>query len=81
MNDLKRNVVFVGLTENQQKLISEDSYKWDKFPKLIFEETLDAALKHQGFLIVIKAENMPNNFLKFDINNRHYFKNYDIIKL
>ena len=77
MNDIKRNVVFVGFSDNQKKLVSEDSYKWDKFPKLIFEETIDAALKHQGFLIVIKAENMPNNFLEFDINNRHYFKNYD----
>ena len=77
MNNLKRNVVFVGFNENQKKLISEDSYKWDKFPKLIFEDTLDGALKHQGFLIVIKIDNMPNNFLNFDVNNRHYFKNFD----
>ena len=77
MNNLKRNVVFVGLTKNQQKLISEASYKWDKFPKLIFENTLDVALKHQGFMIVIKIENMPSSFLEFDINNRHYFKNFD----
>lgn len=77
MNNLKRNVVFVGLTENQEKLIREEGYKWDKFPKLIFENNLEDALKHQGFMLVIKMDEMPDSFLNFDINNRHYFKNFD----
>ena len=51
----KRNIVFVGFTATQEKLIKEDNYyKVNRFPKFIFVDTLEDALKHQGFMMIIK---------------------------
>lgn len=73
----KRNVVLVNFNLHQQKLIIEDNKKIDKFPKMVFVNTLEEALKHQGFLLVVKQDDMPINLINFDINNRYKFRKYN----
>lgn len=72
----KRNIVFVGFTATQEKLIKEDNYyKVNRFPKFIFIDNLEEALKHQGFMIIIKNLEIEN-FIDYDINNRHQFRKF-----
>ena len=81
MNNIKRNIVLVGFKLNEQKMILKDYVKWDKFPKFIFVETLEEALKHQGFMLLIKDLEFKENFYNFDINNRHCFRKYIMVKI
>ena len=72
----KRNIVFVGFTPRQEKLIREDNYyKVNRFPKFIFVDTLEEALKHQGFMLIIKNFEI-DNFTTYDIDNRHQFRKF-----
>ena len=81
MNNIKRNVVFVGFNKREQKMFLEDFSKWDKFPKFIFLDTLEEALKHQGFMLIIKDEEFNYSFREYDINNRHMFRKYIMVKI
>ena len=85
MNQYKRNVVIVGLNEKEKaklffKDIRElkDEWKDDdythRFPHVIFEDTLEDGLKHQGFLLIVKMDLANDNYLEYDIKNRHKFK-------
>ena len=87
MNHYSRNVVIVGLNEHEKsklffKDIKElkDEWKDDdythRFPHVIFEDTLKAGLKHQGFLLIVKMNLDDIDYVEYDIKNRHKFKKF-----
>lgn len=88
MNQYKRNIVVVGLNEREKeklwfKDVRESKDEWNtndythRFPYVIFEDTLEDGLKHQGFLIIIKTNIDSLNYIEYDIKNRHKFKKFN----
>ena len=88
MNDYSRNIVILGLNKEEIGLsdIRDLKDKWDnylykdsrRFPYLVFVDTLEEALKHQGFMLIINGISVDDYYL-FDIENRKKFKKYDIV--
>ena len=77
MNKEKRNVVLVGFNDWDKHLALFYRHKrYGRFPKVIFVDTLEEGLKHQGFMIVIKTDEEFDNFVDYDINNRHLFHKF-----
>ncbi len=88
MNDYSRNIVIVGLNKEEIGLsdIRDMKDRWDnylyqdnrRFPYLVFVDTLEDALKHQGFMLIIDGIFVDDYYL-FDIENRKRFKKYDFV--
>jgi len=91
VNQGKRNVVFVGFSKLEiEKLEFEDIREkkkiWNetdlthRFPRLLYFDTLKEAKRHQGLILFYKMEE-EFDFVKYDIENRKQFKNYEYIYL
>ena len=88
MNDYSRNVVVVGLNKKELGLsdIRDLKNKWEsylykdnrRFPYLVFVDTLEEALKHQGFMLILNNLSIDDYYL-FDMNNRKKFKKYNLV--
>ena len=88
MNDYSRNVVVVGLNKKELGLsdIRDLRNEWDsylykdnrRFPYLVVVDTLEDALKHQGFMLIINNLSIDDYYL-FDMNNRKKFKKYNLV--
>lgn len=90
MNDYSRNVVIVGFDKKEIGLsdIRDMKDKWDsysykdnhRFPYLVFVDSFAAALKHQGFMLIIDDRDIGvDNYYLFDMNNRKKFKKYNLV--
>lgn len=78
----RKNVVYVGFSEEEKNTINEKliffGIKRRKI-NIIFEDNLKDGLKHQGKLIVIRMKKFDYDFKEYDIDNRHFFKNFDYV--
>lgn len=91
MNQGKRNIVFVGFSEREiekieiedirnQKETWKDEDFTHRFPRLIYLDTLKKVRRHQGFMLFYKMEE-DFDFVKYDIQNRKRFHNYEYVFL
>lgn len=87
MKKYSRNIVIVGFNENEKaklyfKDVRTDKDNWQKndfshrFPYVIFVDTLEEGLKHQGFMLIFKKDFEETNFCDYDRRHRHLFKRY-----
>lgn len=91
MNQGKRNIVFVGFSQQEiEKLefkdIRDQKEAWTstdithRFPRLLYFDTVKEAKRHQGLILFYKIEE-EFDFVKYDIQNRKQFKNYEYVFL
>ena len=85
MNEYKRNVVIVGLTKEEKANLNLKDIKelnWQdedithRFPHLIFVDTLEEALKHQGFLLITPKDYQELDNYTYEKKYRYKYKNY-----
>ncbi len=85
MNEYKRNVVIVGLSKDEKESLNLKDIKelnWQdkdithRFPHLIFVDTLEEALKHQGFLLITPKDYHGLDNYTYEKKYRYKYKNY-----
>lgn len=88
-----RNIVLCGFSPKEKKLHYLDDVRttkndWDededishRFPYLVYVNTLEEALHHQGFLLIINRNIIKTKEKEFDIKYRKRLAKYNLIMI